>query len=245
MGCFNKTSFLTGLPIEAGEKIAAFILPFDETSMVPNDQELPNFPIFGDYDDYGSICNIDQKCFGYRFIHELYPDWFDEETLEESEVNHEYIACCEKHLYDKYSILENKRSVLGKKPLGLDIFRLRLKTGNIHFNAEGWTDMIRTKEENKILDEIYGDKEWQKNFRLVSLVENYQVLQYFYFNEWSEEVFKLYNFWCFTHRVRRPIISDACGLQTLSYGEHLSILNDTVELCKKKLELQPEECWEW
>ncbi|MBP3732496.1 MAG: hypothetical protein J6I84_04545 [Bacilli bacterium] len=64
MGCFNTTGFLSRLPILAGQRVACFIgiethRGFREL-YYPDSVIAPYFlPVYGKYDDYGAVGNID------------------------------------------------------------------------------------------------------------------------------------------------------------------------------------------
>lgn len=65
MGCWNGTDLITGMSINSGDRIGIILLagnPYKEykTTHYPSDTWQPVFaPIFGEYDDYGSIENIE------------------------------------------------------------------------------------------------------------------------------------------------------------------------------------------
>lgn len=76
MGCFNTQGFLSKLDIEYGDKVFLLIcspyskpIKWDELDSTdeyaehsydgPCDRPI-SYPIFGEYDDYGSICNIER-----------------------------------------------------------------------------------------------------------------------------------------------------------------------------------------
>ena len=67
MGCFNTTGFHSKLPIVYGDKIFSIIClrmdAFDDDFLrfSPGYQVTPMFlPIFGEYNDYGNITNIER-----------------------------------------------------------------------------------------------------------------------------------------------------------------------------------------
>ena len=67
MGCFNTTGFHSKLPIVYGDKIFSIIClrmdAFDDDFLrfSPGYQITPMFlPIFGEYNDYGNITNIER-----------------------------------------------------------------------------------------------------------------------------------------------------------------------------------------
>ena len=81
MGCFNTTGFHSNLPIVCGDKIFSIIClrwnEFDDDFLRfgPGYQITPIFlPIFGEYNDYGNIENIErtpevesiERMFGYN-----------------------------------------------------------------------------------------------------------------------------------------------------------------------------------
>ena len=65
MGCWNGTDLITGMSINSGDRIGIILLagnPYKEytTTHYPSDTWQPVFaPIFGEYDDYGSIDEIE------------------------------------------------------------------------------------------------------------------------------------------------------------------------------------------
>ena len=78
MGCFNKIGFVSGLPIQCGDKTVLIFLDGKNNSeeksgvVYSDDFFAPTlFPIFGNYDDYGKIENIirDENV---KFIEDLF-----------------------------------------------------------------------------------------------------------------------------------------------------------------------------
>ena len=79
MGCFNRIGFLSGLPIEYGDETVLIFLKnneFDDNSGVvyATDIYSPTFlPIFGDYDEYGKIENIEDTPIS-KYVEEFFGD---------------------------------------------------------------------------------------------------------------------------------------------------------------------------
>lgn len=77
MGCFNTTGFLSRLSIKYGDRVVAFICQTTDNTFVMSryyqDSNLsPIFlPVFGEYDDYGSIENIDNT-YSSRLLRQIF-----------------------------------------------------------------------------------------------------------------------------------------------------------------------------
>lgn len=75
MGSYNQTCGLTQLPISSGQKVVAFILEktyeMDHATgtSYPTDLWAPfSLPLYGEYDDYGSLEGIDSDSFSGRHL---------------------------------------------------------------------------------------------------------------------------------------------------------------------------------
>ena len=77
MGCFNTTGFLSRLSIKYGDRVVAFICQTTDNTFVISryyqDSNIsPIFlPVFGEYDDYGSIENIDDT-YSSRLLRQIF-----------------------------------------------------------------------------------------------------------------------------------------------------------------------------
>ena len=77
MGCYNTTGFLSRLSIKYGDRVVAFICQTTDNTFVISryyqDSNLsPIFlPVFGEYDDYGSIENIDDT-YSSRLLRQIF-----------------------------------------------------------------------------------------------------------------------------------------------------------------------------
>ena len=77
MGCYNTTGFLSRLSIKYGDRVVAFICQTTDNTFVMSryyqDSNLsPIFlPVFGEYDDYGSIENIDDT-YSSRLLRQIF-----------------------------------------------------------------------------------------------------------------------------------------------------------------------------
>lgn len=75
MGCWNTTCNLTNVAITYGEKVVAYIVNLDNilnNFSSPSDPATPfSFPVYGEYNDYGSVENIKETSTS-RFIVDLF-----------------------------------------------------------------------------------------------------------------------------------------------------------------------------
>ncbi len=82
MGCFNKIGFISGLPIQCGDPTVLIFMKAKKNRDIsgvtyPTDWFTPAFlPIFGSYDDYGKIENV-QVNNVTKFIEEFFEDSID------------------------------------------------------------------------------------------------------------------------------------------------------------------------
>lgn len=77
MGCWNETCMISHLPIKAGEDVVAFVIAYTNWKEGSNasgvcystDVASPfGLPIFGKYDDYGGVEDIDHNQLGARYL---------------------------------------------------------------------------------------------------------------------------------------------------------------------------------
>lgn len=86
MGCFNKKGFLSGLTIEYGDDVVCFPCrvntkdnKFSYCNYYTNTQLVPiSLPLYGQYNDYGSIENIDENSVSYNIWKNVIGDNIEE-----------------------------------------------------------------------------------------------------------------------------------------------------------------------
>ena len=160
MGCFNTKGFFSGLDIIGGEK--AFVLicaqyhpPLDLDVREDHDSDhfsgvmYPiTFPIFGEYDDYGRLENI-QKDFNVQHLEELIGDSIENflEVLNDVSVFPRFLS---QETIDKYN--SYKKIILGeicKKKSDEDIERVwrKYELGK-RYTLEEWREFSRKMEDS-------------------------------------------------------------------------------------------------
>jgi hypothetical protein len=251
MGCFCGNDFMTGLPIHYGQKVAAFIYDKDaHYLMLPH--HLPMFfPIFGTYDDYGKIEDI-ENTFSYRYLEKRLGEAFMErETMEPEDVIMTDIRVWEKFSQvrnsEKFKIMWKFKDVGGlfytnpESMLYNDEFGYTIKCHNGEIPSE-FHIQIRTAEEEKWLEEHRFDEGVQP-FHLCHF--NIDLLGYEE-SEYLQDYMRFVEF-CYTvGRLRKDFANTALGMQSEPMEDFLKLNELTHDLIierRNEIKKQNDE-WE-
>jgi hypothetical protein len=245
MGCWNATSFLTNLPIQAGDEVACFYLNRDYLEMNKNGISsswhwIPDMPIFGEYNDYGSVENFEDT-FSLKFLKKNYKEFNpDDENCEF--LSHENIALCEKDVYFDFVDLsdidimadiprmkfENEKDALHQlqlfKPRDGDISKYK----GIQYRSDEENEMLK----NAWRKEVYGGVMGFKYFK-----ELYK----YPLEKWVYEYIRHYTFMSNRSGYRRMMWPDHfAGCQSTEYDYHLKLLKLAVKKCEDKIKKYEE-----
>jgi hypothetical protein len=255
MGCWQATSFLTRLPIHAGDRVTCFWL--DGKNDFAHGYHMAEFPIFGEYDDYGGIMNCDVGRFGYKFLSENIDNFasYDEQYYGHTinrEIERDDLCFCEEELFHKYSTpTEKERAdfLLSAKfqnwldfafhgRRGLDVDRPEI---------EGWFDLAdEVKAEHLGFKIKFRTPEEQSDYEKRKYQIDYKMPDGFYYDrqpllfkypieEWGDDFLRNLKFHSFCHGVRRPIWNDNAGSQAENWLDHLSLLTDALAIANAKI----------
>jgi hypothetical protein len=248
---------MTNVPITAGTKVVMFITK--GTYGYAETVNMKFLPVFGEYDDYGSIENVEDT-FSFRYLKKQYDR--DDFLQNDHFLNHEFQSMVLRAAWDKFSIMPRgdarKMMEIQAKVENPATFVLNLPRTEYRALVEEYKDseidwnqlitklnyhvQVRSKEEQA----WYKENEYKVSCPNIEMwLSRHKDLYHYPMEDYFEDVCRYHVFMHNMYATRRTFNNVYLGCQHEEINKHLELNLLTRDLLLERLKFMRENGFDW